>query len=388
MIDFLQIRSEFPITRRWIFLDNAGAIPLPRFVTDRMRDFIETYYCDSITEHWPLLEETVSACRTLFAQLVGATREEIALVSSTSEGLNIVANLLEFSAGDNVVISDLEFPSNRFPWLNLERRGVEVVTATLLGSESPVAQLAKCTNERTRLIAVSHVSFANGLKLDLGEVSNLAHSFGAYLAVDAVQSAGVVPLDVHEAGVDFLACSGFKWLLSPSGTGAFFCRGDLIARHVPAYLSWYSVEDPFGFGLGGQLALAGDARRFMISGNINLIGFQGFRAGLTRILEVGVNNINSRIECLKGMILKRAEELDLELISPSDRAASGPIVNFRVADPAGLLGRFRDAKVYAVERLGGIRLSPYIYNTEEEIAQVMDIVGDHVRNTRKRIKER
>lgn len=383
MIDFLQMRDEFPITNQWIFLDNAGAVPLPRFVTETMRQFIDTYYCRGITDHWPLLEETVRACRELFARLVGAGPEEIALVSSTSEGLNIVANLLPFARGDNVVISDLEFPSNRFPWLNLERKGVKVVTAPLLGSASPIDSLAKCINRRTRLVAVSHVSFANGLKLDLREVSGLAHSHGAYLAVDAVQSAGVVPFDVHAAEVDFLACSGFKWLLSPSGTGAFYCRDELTARNTPAYLSWYSVENPFAFGLGGQVKMAADARRFMISGNINLIGYQGFRAGLTRILEMGVGNIEARIGCLKDLVLKRVGELDLGLISPPNRGAMGPIVNFRVPDPVGLLGKFRDAKVYAVERLGGIRLSPYIYNTEQEIATAMDVVEDHVRATRR-----
>lgn len=379
-MDFSDIRSEFPITSEWIFLDNAGAVPLPHFVTGVMQDFIETYYRHGITDHWPLLQETLAECRTLFARLIGAHPEEVALVGSTSEGLNVVANMLDFGPGDSVVVTDVEFPSNLFPWLNLERKGVEVRTARVLGAASPLDQLAEKVDEKTRLLAVSHVSFVNGLKLDLAEAARLAHAHGAYLAVDAVQSAGAIPLDVHADGVDFLACSGFKWLMSPSGTGAFFCRDELMRQYTPAYLSWFSVEEPFNFVPGNEMRLAEDARRFMISGNINLIGFQGFRAALQYILDLGVEAIQSRTEELRDFVLDRVADLELPLISPDDRSRMGPIVNFRVPDPDQLVDQLRQEHVYAVQRLGGLRLSPHIYNMPGEIETVMKIVEEYVRS--------
>lgn len=377
-MDLSQIRSEFPIAERWIFLDNAGAVPLPRFVTEAMRDFIEAYYLEGITVHWPLLQEAVEECRTLFARLIGAKTEEVALVSSTSEGLNIVANMLDFGPGDNVVLTDLEFPSNLFPWLNLQRKGVEVRVARVFGAQSPVDELARRVDGNTRLITVSHVSFVNGLKLDLSAVADLAQAHGAYLAVDAVQSAGAVPLDVHAAGVDFLACSGFKWLMSPSGTGAFFCREELIQRYPPAYVSWFGVEEPFRFVPGSEMRLTGDARRFMISGNINLIGFQGFRAALEVILSLGVEAIQAYHQGLRDFVLDRVAALGLPLLSPEDRSCLGPIVNFRVPDPDDLVTKLRAERVYAVQRLGGLRLSPHIYNTVSELESAMEVVAKHV----------
>lgn len=372
------VRSKFLITDEWTFLDNAGAVPLPRFVTGAMQDFIEAYYRDGIAHHWPLLQETVGECRALFARLIGAHLEEVALIGSTSEGLNIVANMLDFSPGDNVVVTDAEFPSNLFPWLNLERKGVEVRIAPVLGSDSPLDQLSKKVDGKTRLLAVSHVSFVNGLKLDLAEAARLAHAHGGYLAVDAVQSAGAIPLDVHACEVDFLACSGFKWLMSPSGTGAFFCRDELIGQYTPAYLSWFSVEEPFNFVPGNAMNLPGDARRFMTSGNINLIGFQGFRAALRYILDQGVGAIQSHNEELCNLILDKVTALGLPLISPSEQALRGPIVNFRVPDPDGLVDKLRREHIYAVQRLGGLRLSPHIYNTRSEIETVMTMVEEHI----------
>lgn len=243
---------------------------------------------------------------------------------------------------------------------------------------SPLDELSKVVDDETRLLAVSHVSFVNGLKLNLAEVAALAHGHGAYLSVDAVQSAGVVPLDVHADGVDFLACSGLKWLMSPSGTGAFFCREELIRRYTPAYISWFSVEEPFSFTPGSEMRLAEDARRFTISGNINLVGFQGFRAALQHILEYGVESIQSHVESLIGLIIDQATGMGLPMISPSDRSQLGPIVNFQVPDPDQLVDKLRHEHIYAVQRVGGLRLSPHIYNTPSEIDAAMTIVEQHV----------
>ena len=381
-MDFRSIRSEFPITKDWIFMDNAGAVPLPRFVTGRMQSFMDEYYKEGITDHWPLLEETVADCRSLFAQLIHAEPEEIAMIGSTSEGMNIVANMIDFRSGDNVVVTDIEFPANLFPWLNLKNKGVEVRIAEVGNSESALEKIAACTDDRTRVISVAHVAFPTGRRLDLAPIAELAHAHGAYLAVDAVQSAGVVPLDVKADGVDFLACSGFKWLMSPSGTGMFFCRKDLIQKYNPAYVSWFTVENPFNFVPGNDFSLTADARRFMISGNINLIGFQGFREGVRFILDAGVENIYAHVHELISIMMERARKMGLTFVSPDDVSELGSIVNIKVPELDLLMKTLLDNHVYTVQRVGGVRLSPYFYNTKEEAEAVMDIIEEHVRKVR------
>ncbi len=377
-MDLKDVRKEFPIIKDWIFLDNAGAVPLPLFVTEEMRSFIEGYYKEGITDHWPLLVETIDDCREKFSGLIGARREEVALVSSTSEGLNIVANMLDFQAEDNVVLTDVEFPSNLFPWLNLRRIGVDVRVAPILGSEKPLDVIAEYIDTNTKVVAVSHVSFANGMKLDLSSLSELAHSNKAYLVVDAVQSAGVIPLDVERDGVDFLACSGFKWLMSPSGTGAFYCRKEHLGKFDPAYISWFSVEQPFNFVPGNPMQLADDASRFTISGNINLIGYQGFRKGLQFILDVGVEQIWSHVNELCGVIREYAQQMKIESLSPSKEELWGPIVNLRVPQPDLLVESLREEKIYTVQRLGGLRISPHIYNTSNEIEILIERLHKHI----------
>jgi selenocysteine lyase/cysteine desulfurase len=378
-VTFHSIRSEFPITNEWIYLDNAGAVPLPRFVSESMKQFMDEYYHESITDHWSLLQDTVKECRILFAKLIGSRPEEVALIGSTSEGMNIVANLVDFCPGDNVVVTDLEFPANLFPWLNLTRKGVEVRTAKVSDAELPLEAIARCVDDRTRVVAVAHVAFSTGLRLDLAPIADLAHAYGAFLAVDAVQSIGVVPLDVHAAEVDFLACSGFKWLMSPSGTGAFFCREELIHKYHPAYVSWFSVQNPYNFVPGGDFHLAEDASRFMISGNINLIGFQGFREALKFVLNTSVDAIFSHVQSLLVYIMERAEALELSLITPSELSRLGSIINIRVPDPDRLVQLLRNEHIYAVQRVGGVRFSPYIYNTRRELEIVMGLVEDFVK---------
>jgi len=377
-MEIAELRNEFPITKDWIFLDNAGAVPLPVFVTNAMVDFIDRYYSEGITDHWPLLLETVQDCQEKFSNLIGAKPSEVALVGSTSEGLNIVANMIDVQEGDNIVITNAEFPSNLFPWLNLRRNGIEVRIAPTLGSSDPVGEIEQLVDANTRVLATSHVSFTNGLKLDLSALSDLAHSVDAYLVVDAVQSAGVVPIDVEKVEVDFLACSGFKWLMAPSGTGVFYCREKHIDRFTPAYISWFSVKEPFNFVPGNPMQLADDARRFTISGNINLIGYQGLRKSLEYILDLGVDRIWSHVDHLCNLIREFAHSEDIRSISPTDKYLQGPIVNLEIPEADKLVSSLREDKIYTVQRLGGIRISPHIYNTIDEIYTLIEKIQTYL----------
>ncbi|MDP6059039.1 MAG: aminotransferase class V-fold PLP-dependent enzyme, partial [Pirellulaceae bacterium] len=240
--------SWFPILRELVFLDHAGVAPISGPAAGALRD-----YADQAQTHgyvgagW---HTGIDRVKELAARLIHAeSKDEIALVANTSTGLNMVANGLHWREGDNVVITDVEYPANRYPWQDLQRIGVELIEV----SQEPdgrieVDQVCDAVTDRTRIVAISHVQYASGFRIELRPISDLVHQAGGHLCVDAIQSLGAMPVDVQEEGIDFLAADGHKWLLAPEGCGVFYCRRDLIELLHPALVGWMNMEDHTNYG--------------------------------------------------------------------------------------------------------------------------------------------
>jgi cysteine desulfurase/selenocysteine lyase len=381
-MDLARIREDFPITREdRIYLNNASLCPLPTPVVAAVaRALDEQSRCgeDPYWEWLKVAEETQAQC----ARLVNADADEIALVENTGTGMNIVANMLNWSAGDNVVVNDLEF----FPyqWFRLRKLGVEV---RAIRSEKPdgtrdvtISDLQAICDEKTKAIIVSQVAFVNGLRYDLEAVGKLAKQCGAYLVVDGIQSVGALQFDVREGPVDFLCCGGHKWLLGPLGTGFFFCRHDLIERFEPVYVGWRSHKSLFepGWEHGGFRAdyeLASTARKFM-PGNFNMAGVVGLHAGTKYLLDIGMENIQARNMALADQLVAGIQNLGLRFLSPMRPAARSHIINFVPTDCERTVQALRDARIDVSPRLGGIRVSPNFFNEEWEIARLLEVVAN------------
>ncbi|HXZ98520.1 MAG TPA: aminotransferase class V-fold PLP-dependent enzyme, partial [Candidatus Acidoferrum sp.] len=217
-LDIDQIRSEFTITKKYAYFDNAAVGPLPTRVLEAARRVLEEKCEGSV--HWESWESTAEETRKSIAVLIGAGADEIALVHSTSEGVSIVANGLSYEKGSNIVTCDMEFPSNLFPWQAVaKRQGLELRVIRNRDGFLRMDDFVQAIDQKTRIVAVSHVQYSNGFRINLKELSKIAHEHNAYLATDAVQAVGEMPVSVSELGVDFLATSGYKWLLSPISTG-------------------------------------------------------------------------------------------------------------------------------------------------------------------------
>lgn len=382
-MELTAIRKLFPVTENYAYFNHASCGPLSRRVVTAMEE------CATDMEYHGTIHqmgrfERLEEIRGLAARLIGAGPEEVALTVSTSHGLLILANGIPWRDGDNIVTAETEFSANVYPWLYLKRLGVETRFAPSHDERIAVDDIAALIDERTRLVALSFVDYWTGFRNDLTAIGEICRERGIYFSVDAVQGLGGLRLDVNESQIDFLSAAGYKWLLSPHGTGIFFCRRDLIGELIPAMVSWRSVVP--GDYPPYKEPLWPDARRFEGSCP-NWVGLYGLGQSLETILNVGPGWIEERIRALTDHLIEGLQVRGYGIISPigSWKERSG-IVTFdhEEHDLGDLHERLSEARVIVDSRYtpgitspypSGIRVSPHFYNTVEEIDRLLEALA-------------
>lgn len=375
-IDVAPIRAaEFPVTERYIYLNHAGVSPIPAAAAAAGSRLLSRIRDEGASRPRKWLEES-EAARARFAALIGASPDEIAFIKNTSEGLSFISAGFPWKEGDNLVTADVEFPSNIYPWLRLEAHGVEVRLVKAREGRVPKEDLFAACDGKTRLIALSSVEFANGYRNDLAPIGEFCRKQGIFFCVDAIQSLGVLPMDVKACGIDALAADGHKWLLSPEGIGGFYLSREVLEMVEPVVLGWHSVRNRFDFERY-DFRLSPDARRFE-PGSFNAVGIAAFDASLELLLGIGVERIWERVRRLTEGVLESAERAGYEIVSPRNPEERSGIVTFRVpgVDPLALWKSLLERNVVCSPRSGGIRVSPHFYNTPWEIERFFEILGE------------
>ncbi|MEM1566273.1 MAG: aminotransferase class V-fold PLP-dependent enzyme [Candidatus Bathyarchaeia archaeon] len=369
MKNFEKIRSLFPVVRNKIFLNHAAQSPLPKPVADAMRQYVDDYMNFGAS---PL--EASGLGKGLFARLVGAKPEEIALVENTSVGLNIAANVLRYPPSSKVVTTDLEYPSVVYPWLK-KSLGVKVHYVRNVDGRLLLEDFEKAVDDKTVAVVVSHVEYVNGFRNDLRALSEIAHSHGAVLIVDAIQSAGVIPIDVKRDGVDFLTCACYKWLLGPAGAAYLYVREDLIEKLEPPYVGWASAKqevfETIDFWDIWSLRLSETASRFEV-GTPSTVSFVGAAEAIKMLLNFGIENINRRVLKLTDYLIEKVKALGLKLQTPEEPQHRSGIVNFKIHKPKEFAEHLKHNNIVVSARAHGIRVSPHFYNTEAEIDKLIE----------------
>jgi len=361
-------RREFPVVDRYVYLDHAGVAP----VSLRVRSAVEEFLRESSERgafQYPAWAKKISDIRGRCAELIGADSTEVAFVKSTSHGLSLVAGGLDWRQGDNLLYCEKDFPSNIYPWLNLEKRGVEARPVPQKQGRVLIEDIKARMDISTRLVAVSSVQFSSGARIDLTRLGELCSGKGVLLCVDAIQSLGVVPIDVRAQKIDFLSADAHKWMLGPEGIGIFYCRRELAGRIDPLLIGWKSVLNEFDFDRP-NLQLKSNALRFE-EGSQNLLGIFGLGAAVDLLLEVGIENVRDRILSLGDVIITQIEKRGFWLMTPRERDERGGGVSFRGKfDPAAMRDSLREKSIMVNARGGGLRVSPHFYNTDREISQL------------------
>ncbi len=358
------IADEFPIDDSIVYLNHAAIAPWPRRTATAIQQFTEQNLTRGATDYleWLKVENRL---RIQLRQLINADScSEIALLKNTSEALSVVAYGLEWQSGDNIVSSDQEFPSNRIVWESLAPQGVELRTANLAQAESPEQALIACCDKRTRLLTISSVQYASGLRVDLKTIGDFCRANNILFCVDAIQSLGVHPLDVQAIGADFVMADGHKWMLGPEGLALFYCRKQHLDKLKLHQYGWHMVEAVGDYCQHNWLP-AKSARRFEC-GSPNMLAIHALHASLSLLLELGIETVEKlvaeRVDHMLDLIKQRPQ---LSLISPLDPLRRSGIVTFchQQIDATHLYQLLMNAKVICAERGGGVRFSPHFYTS-------------------------
>ena len=371
----LEARDLFPLTERYIHMNHAGVSPMSQRARAAIEQVVEAMMNRPYRDHWA--QDEADRVRALVAQLVNAPAASIALTRSTAHGMSLLAQGMTWEKGDNVVGAAGEYPANVYPWMNLARRGVEFRQAQALDGRITPDSVMALVDSRTRLVAVSHVEFWNGFRLDIAAIGAECRHRGVVLAVDVMQSAGALKLDLERLPVDFCAAGAGKWLMGPPGIGFCFCAAPLLERLQPVIVGVGSVAGHDRY-FEYDLTPAEGARRFEES-VVSLLDTAAFGAALELLLEVGPEAIEARVLDLSRRLAERVAAAGYEIIEPWPRTRdeSSGIVSFRSAGvPASsLLRDLSAAHVIARTHRDFVRLSPHFYNTEQEVDRVVEILA-------------
>lgn len=361
-------RRFFPVAREVVYLNHAGVAP----ISTRVQEALERFSAEAVRRgafrYREVFDAEIERVRGRAALLLGATPEEIAFVKNTTEGLGLVATGLDWQAGDRVVACDLEYPSNVYPWWSLRERGVETVMLRGEHGRLPAQRVEEALRDpAVRLLALSSVQFGSGFRADLPALGALCRERGVLFCVDAIQSLGVIPMDVEACGVDFLAADGHKWLCSVEGCGIFYAARRLLDRLAPRVVGWRSVTDDHDYDRY-HLDLKPNAGRFE-EGTPNAPGIFALGAAIDLALELEAPAIWQRVQSLAAHLVRGLEARGARVLSPLGPGERSGIVSFawHDEDPKRTAVRLRERGIFVVARRGGVRASPHHYNVEDEL---------------------
>lgn len=369
------IRDEFAVSNDIVYFNHAAVSPLSvttRGSLDRLSGMLGG---------GTLAEEDIFArvadVRRGAARLIGAGADEIAFVKNTTHGVQIASGGIRWKNGDNVVMPSIEFPSNVYPWMGLWRMGVELRMVEPDDGLVTVDMLADVCDARTRAITVSSVQFSTGHRIDLAKLGDFCRNKGILLHVDAIQGLGALEVDVKKSKIDFLSAGGHKWMLALPGVGIFYCRKELFDEIDIWNPGWTGVVNPGDF-LDYDFTYRNEAERFE-EGSPNLHGIFALGVSIDRILNLGPETVEKRILSLTGLLAEGLMRNGLSVKSPLGEGEKSGIMCFGSdkEDAQSIFERLRKAGIICSLRENAVRLSPHMYNTEEECERVLETAAGH-----------
>jgi selenocysteine lyase/cysteine desulfurase len=388
------VRASFPGLEDKTFLDAACVSLAPREARNAIVEFVDmAISCPApdASEHHVAMDRARRQAAAEAARLLNAPERSIALVESTTYGLNVAASTIPLRPGDNVLIADSEFLQVAIPWVTRRRvDGIEITSVESDGGKLPLARFEQAINRRTRVVCVSSVQWSSGYRVDIPALGELCRQRGIWLVVDAVQEMGALQVDLSGQPADFVIAGGHKWLNAPFGCGVMFMSDRALENLEPSSFGYLSMEEPAG-GWGTFFRTPGispvreyqfptAARRFEIGGTSNYPGAVGLAASLRMINGVGIEVIEQHVRWLAELLRQGLEERGARIIShPAPRARSG-ITTFGFHDTPeedyALLQKMLADRVLISMRytgpVGGLRVSTHFYNTEDDILQLLD----------------
>jgi selenocysteine lyase/cysteine desulfurase len=368
----LEIRSRFRIFKRKIYLNSCSQGPLSDAVQAGLEDFMASWHQQG--SPWELWVNRYEEARTVFAQFINASPDEVAIVTSVSAGINGVASALKFKQRKKVVMGEFEFPTMGHVWLGQRPRGAEVQFVAAEGDRIPAANYEKMVDRDTLIVPITHVCFKNGFRSEVNAITQIAHRAGALVMLDDYQDCGTRPVDVKALDLDFFLTGTLKYLLGPPGLAFMYVRKELISSLMPTVTGWFGQTNPFAYD-PKLFDLSPTARRFE-SGSPSVPNVYAALPGFQLLQEIGMENVAGHIKNLAQSLLSSANELGIHAKTPADSA--GPLVVLQCKDSSLLVQKLAESDIVASNRHNGLRISFHVYNTMDDVKAVVKVLGRNI----------
>src|SRR5436305_132520 len=361
-------RHRFPIFAHRVYINSCAQGALSDAVRAAYEQYLRDW--DEYGAPWEYWVERGEAARASFADLVNAEPDEIAVTTSESAGVAALASGLRFARRSKVVITDWEFPTIGQIWHAQESRGARVVhVPDAADGTIPLEHFERAIDDDTLLVSITHVCYRNGAMLDVPGVVRLAHERGAYVLLDAFQSIGTLPIDVHELDVDFLGAGVLKYLLGSAGLGFLYCRRDLVEKIWPTATGWFADRNIFEMD-HTDYSPAPTASRFQ-SGTPPIPSIYAGIAEIKLMQEIGVAETREHVLDLNSRLIDGLDELKARVVTPRKRKRRGALICIRSTDSRALVAALAREGIVTSERDGNLRISAHAYNSVEDVDAVL-----------------
>ncbi len=369
-------QQDFNLDPNLIYLNHAAVAPWPVRTVQAVKQLADENGAVGSSHYLQWLKVEQQLKHNLATLINAESADEIALLKNTSEGLSIIAKGIEWRDGDNIVISNEEFPSNFIVWDALRAQGVELRIANISNTDYPEKAIIEQMDNRTRLLSISAVQYASGLRMNLQLLGKACQSYHALYCVDAIQQIGALQFDVQDMQADFVIADGHKWMLGPEGLALFYCKQSSMAELQLQQFGWHMVEDLSDFDNMTHWQPAKSARRFEC-GSPNTLATHALHASTGLLLKHGMPTIESAVLNNVQTLIKLFSQLsDISILSPVDINRHAGIFTFKKegADLQALYHYLVEKGVVCAPRGGGIRISPHYYNQPTEFERLLEYV--------------
>jgi selenocysteine lyase/cysteine desulfurase len=369
-----RIRHRFPIFENRIYINSCSQGAL----SDSVRAAYETYLedWDERGAPWDYWVEKSEDARQAFAGLVNASPDEVAVTTSVSAGLSAIATGMRYARRSKIVTTDWEFPTVGQIWHAQEMRGARVVHIEADGAgELPLERFEREIDEDTAIVSVTHVCYRNGARVDVPEVARIAHERGALVVLDAYQTAGSLPLDVDELGVDFLAAGVLKYLLGSAGLAFLYARRDVVERVWPTATGWFADKNIFEMD-HRDYSPAPTASRFQ-SGTPPIPAIYAGVAGIELMQEIGVADTRKHVNALNARLIEGLDELAATVVTPRRPKRRGALVCVRCKDAPALVRALGREGIVTSDRDSNLRISAHAYNSSDDVDELLAALQRH-----------
>ena len=358
-------RDEFPIFRHSIYLNSCSLGALSVRARARVNEYLDLWEARGAAAWYDVWWEALADLRLRYGRLVGAAQGEIALHANISGALSVVGESLDYSRRNRVVVTSLDFPTIAYQWLAKAGRNVEVVVLESPDqTRVPLELYERAVDDRTAIVATSHVFFTSGAIQDVAAIAAIAHRKGALCLIDGYQAAGQLPVDVKALGVDFYCSGGLKWLMGGTGVAFLYASPDVTAGLYPQVTGWFAHREQFRFDTR-HFEPHDDARR-LETGTPPLLPVYAQRGGLEILEELGVPEVRRRTAALTEDLIEQARAAGLRPRVAPGAAERSAIVMLPSADPHADVARLARAGFVTDARPGHVRVSPYFYNLPDD----------------------